>query len=83
MIHIEVTAIITPIITAIGDFVSGLGAAFLSAFQTIFMNATVVEGVTTYSGLNPLGIFLLVFFGISLGYGVIRWITGLFRREAN
>lgn len=75
--------IVTTIINAITAFVSGLGGAFLTAFQTVFMNATVVEGVTTYDGLNPLGIFILVFFGISLGYGVIRWITGLFRRESN
>lgn len=74
---------ITPIIEAIGGFVEGIGRAFLVAFQVIFMNATTLEGVTTYSGLNPLGIFILVFFGISMGYGVIRWITGLFRREAN
>ena len=74
--------IVTTIITAITSFVSGLGGAFLTAFQTIFMIATTTDGVTTYSGLNPLGIFILVFFGISLGYGVIRWITGLFRREA-
>lgn len=75
--------IVSTIVSAIGSFVSGLGEAFLSAFQTIFMVATENGGVVTYSGLNPLGIFLLVFMGISLGYGVIRWITGLFRRTAN
>lgn len=75
--------IVSTIVSSVGDFVTGLGEAFLRAFQVVFQNATVVEGVTTYSGLNPLGIFILVFFGISLGYGVIRWITGLFRREAN
>lgn len=72
--------IVTTIVTAITSFVSGLGSAFLSAFQTLFMIET-TDG--TFSGLNDLGIFVLVFFGISLGYGVIRWITGLFRREAN
>lgn len=71
--------IVTTIITAITSFVSGLGGAFLEAFQNLFM----VQGSGgTYEGLNDLGIFVLVFFGISLGYGVIRWITGLFRREA-
>lgn len=73
------TDIVSTIITAITSFVSGMGEAFLSAFQHIFMIET-TEG--TFSGLNDLGVFLLVFFGISLGYGVIRWITGLFRREA-
>lgn len=76
--------IVTTIITAITSFVSGLGSAFLTAFQTIFMIATEnAEGVVTYSGLNPLGIFILVFFGISLGYGVIRWVTGLFNKKAH
>lgn len=73
------TDIVSTIVTAITSFVSGMGEAFLSAFQHIFMIET-TEGV--FSGLNDLGVFLLVFFGISLGYGVIRWITGLFRREA-
>ena len=75
------TTIITPIITSISEFVSGLGGAFVEAFQSVFMVPTTVNGVTTYSGLSPLGIFLLVLFGVSLGYGVIRWVTGLFRRE--
>ena len=72
--------IVTTIITAITSFVTGLGGAFLSAFQNLFM----IEGTGgTFDGLNQLGIFVLVFFGISLGYGVIRWITGLFRSNAN
>lgn len=75
--------IVTTIITAITSFVRGLGSAFLFAFQNLFMVATETGGVVTYDGLNPLGIFILVFFGISLGYGVIRWITGLFNRKAN
>ena len=74
------TTIVTTIIEAITGFVSGLGSTFLSAFQHLFM----IEGAEgAFSGINDLGIFVLVFFGISLGYGVIRWITGLFRREAN
>lgn len=73
-------SIVSTIITAITEFVSGLGGAFLSAFQNIFL----IKGSEgTFSGLNDLGIFILVFFGISLGYGVIRWITGLFRKNAN
>lgn len=77
------TDIVSPIITAIGEFISGLGGAFLTAFQEIFMVKTVVEGVAQYSGINSLGIFLLVLSGCSLAYGVVRWITGLFRRETN
>lgn len=65
------------------DFVGGIGKTFLKAFQTVFMNKVTVDGVVTYIGLNALGIFLICFAGIALGYGVIRWITGLFRRESN
>lgn len=72
--------LVTTIIDAITGFVGGLASAFVEGFQHLFM----IEGAEgTFSGLNDLGIFILVFFGISLGYGVIRWLTGLFRREAN
>lgn len=71
---------VSTIIEALTAFVSGCGGAFLSAFQNLFMIKT-TDG--TFSGLNDLGLVVLIFFGISLGYGVIRWITGLFRREAN
>lgn len=70
--------IIETLVTAITGFVTGISGAFVSAFQHIFM----VEGSDgVFSGVSDLGTFLLVFFGISLGYGVIRWITGLFRKE--
>lgn len=72
-------SIVETIINALTTFVTGLGGAFLDGFQRLFM----IAGENgTYNGLNDLGIFVLVFFGISLGYGVIRWLTGLFRREA-
>lgn len=74
------TELVTTIVESLTSFVSGLGGAFVSAFQNLFMIQG-AEGV--YSGINDLGKFILVFFGISIGYGVIRWITGLFRREAN
>lgn len=77
----EAATVVKTIIDAGSAFVQGLGKWFLMAFQVIFMNATETSGTTTYSGLNPLGIFILIMFGITLGYGVIRWITGLFRKE--
>ena len=71
-------SLVTTIITALMSFVSGLGGGFLSAFQNLFM----VKGTDgTFNGVNDLGIFILTFFGITLGYGVIRWITGLFRNR--
>ena len=78
----EASNIVGTIVSAGTAFVQGLGQWFLKAFQVIFMNATGSGESITYSGLNPLGIFILIMFGISLGYGVIRWITGLFRRES-
>ena len=70
--------IVQTIIAALTSFVSGLGGTFLSAFQSLFQ----IKGSEgTYSGINDLGIFILTFFGITLGYGVIRWITGLFRNK--
>lgn len=71
--------IVTIIITAITSFVSGIGGAFVYAFQNLFM----IKTETGFDGINDLGITVLVFAGVSLGYGVVRYITGLFRREAN
>lgn len=70
--------IVTTIIDSLTSFVGGMGESFLTAFRTIFMNET-ETGV--WDGLNELGVFILVFVGISFGYGIIRWITGLFRRQ--
>lgn len=78
----EASSVVSTIISAGSAFIQGLGSWFLQAFQIIFMNASGSGETVTYSGLNPLGIFILIFFGISLGYGVVRWITGLFRRES-
>ena len=47
------------------------------------MVKTVVDGVAQFSGINPFGILVLVMSGVSLGYGVIRYVTGLFRRETH
>ena len=79
----QATNIVTPIIDALGEFIRGIGTNFLTAFQTVFMNSTVVDGVETFSGINNFGLLVLVFFGVSLGYGVVRYVVGLFRREAN
>lgn len=65
--------ITSPITQSLFDFVVRFGGAFLGAFTAIFM----FEG-----SINALGITVLVLFGVVLGYGVIRWITGLFRKES-
>lgn len=68
------TSIITTIIDALGSFVTGIGGSFVEAFETLF---------TTEGGaLNNLGITVLTFGGMALGYGVIRYIMGFFRKES-
>ena len=66
--------IMNSVLPAIGSFVAGIGTGFVNAFTSIFLDN---------GSINPLGLIILVFFGIALGYGVIRWITGLFRKESN
>lgn len=66
------------IVSSLTEFITGLGGGFVSAFQNLFMIKS-AEG--TFSGINDLGQFMLAMFGIALGYGVIRFIMGLFRRE--
>lgn len=73
--------IISTIVTSLKDFVVGLGQGLVSAFQNVFMNATTAEGVTTYSGINPLGIFLLTLIGLGFGVMLVRWIVGLVQRH--
>lgn len=66
--------IMNSVLPSIGSFVAGIGTGFVNAFTSIFLDN---------GSINPLGVMILIFFGIALGYGVIRWITGLFRRESN
>ncbi len=70
--------IVETITSSLSEFITGLGGGFVSAFQNLFMIKS-PEG--TFSGINDLGVFMLTMFGVALGYGVIRFIMGLFRRE--
>lgn len=67
-------SVFNSILPALGAFVGGIGSAFATGFTSVFM---------TNGSINALGIFILVLVGVSLGYGVVRWITGLFRKESN
>lgn len=60
------------ILDGLTEFASGIAAAFPMAFTSVFM---------TDGHFNALSIFLFCFFGLALGYGIIRWITGTFRKE--
>lgn len=65
-------SVINAILSGITEFIPGLGAGFVTAFTAVFM---------TNGQLNALSITLLCFFGLALGYGIVRFITGLFRKE--
>ena len=60
------------LIDGLKEFVPGIAVAFPVAFTSIFM---------TNGHFNALSIVILSFFGLAVGYGVVRFITGLFRKE--
>lgn len=60
------------ILDGLTEFVPGVATAFPMAFTSVFM---------TDGHFNSLSIVLLCFFGLALGYGVVRFITGSFRKE--
>ncbi len=67
--------IVTLIVEAFTGILQGCTSAIVGLFQTIFMNATTVEGVTTYSGISPVGVWTLVFIGVGVALGILRGVT--------
>ena len=59
------TDMVGVILFAVGAIVVGLGNAFSNAFTSVFL---------TNGMLNPLAIFILCFFGISLAVGLVYYI---------
>ena len=72
----EATIIVQSIVEAFTGLLSGTASAIVALFQTLFMNATVVEGVTTYTGISVFGIWTLSFIGIGLAIAILRRVTG-------
>ena len=68
--------IVSSIVDSFTGLLTGAASAIVGLFQTIFMNATTVDGVTTYSGLSPVGIWMLVFIGVGFAMGILRRVTG-------
>lgn len=72
--------IVSAVVTAFTSTAQSIGSAIVALFQTIFMNATTVEGVTTYSGISNVGIYTLVLCGMGLAFGLSKaifgWISG-------
>ena len=71
------TSIVQNIVGGFTSLLSGCASAIVDLFNVIFMNATTVDGVTTYDGLSNLGIWLLTFIGVGAAFGIIRAIRNM------
>ena len=67
----SIATIFTDIASGIGSFMPALAKGIFDAFVGLFISSTTTEGVTTYSGLNPLGIFAIVALVIGVCYKVL------------
>lgn len=61
-----VTNIITAIVEGATGILSGIGSGAVDFFESIFLTA---EG-----GISSLGTYLLVFVGVGMAIGIMRWI---------
>ena len=73
--------IVSTIVTAFTTTAQSIGTAIVSLFQAIFMNATTVEGVTTYAGISDLGIYVLVLAGVGFAFGLSKVVFGMIRNR--
>ena len=69
------TEVVSTITGAFSGLLSGAASAIVSLFQVLFMNPTVVEGVTTYSGISDFGTWTLTFVGAGIGIGILSRIS--------
>ena len=60
------TNIITTIIEGATGILSGIGSGAVNFFESIFL--------TTDGNISSLGTYLLVFVGVGMAIGVMRWI---------
>jgi len=65
------TEVISTILSAITDFLGGIGAAIVGFFSELTTNG---EG-----GLSDLAVWLLVFLGLSIAIGLGRLVFAIFR----
>lgn len=73
--------IVSSIVTAFTATAQAIGTAIVSLFQSIFMNGTTVDGVTTYSGISDLGIYVLVLAGVGFAFGLSKVVFGMIRNR--
>lgn len=64
-----------------------LGTAILNfikdGFVSLFLTTSVSDGVTTITGVSPLGIMMFILVGISLTIGLTRLIFGLVKHTGH
>lgn len=63
-----ITSIVTAIVTAFTEFLTGIGSAIVDFFETIF----IADG----GGLTTAAIVSLVFIGVSFAMWIVRKVTG-------
>lgn len=73
------STIFTDIASGLTSFIPAFFGAILLAFQILFMNPTTVDGVTTYSGLSPIGEIAIVFITMGIAYKVLPTVVGWLR----
>lgn len=74
--------IVSTLVTAFTSTAQAIGVAIVSLFQSIFMNATTsAEGITTYSGISDLGVYVLVLAGVGFAFGLSKVVFGMIRNR--
>ena len=64
--------IVSPIVTTLGTFVTGLGSGCVNAFKALFL--------TEAGALNPLAYVMLSLAGIGVAMGLFAWIKSLLHK---
>ena len=67
--------IVAVIISSFTELLKGCASGIVELFKVLFMNATTVEGITTYSGISDFAIWTLSFIGIGGALGILSRIS--------
>lgn len=68
---LSIAGIFGDIADGIAAFMPALAKGILDAFVNLFITTSTTEGVTTYTGLNPLGLFAIVALVIAVCYKIL------------
>ncbi len=70
-----VSEIVSSIVDAFTELLTGAAQSIVSLFQVLFMVPTTSpEGAITYSGISDFGIWTLAFIGIGAAMGILAGI---------